>query len=249
MRRRCVIAVVISLLVIGARSAHAAGWSTRDYIAAGVPDLTRPWSTKDLRNAVDAITRAAAGHAERLPRYHSPSSGAVFAKLMEPPKEEVAAEVDAQVAAHFERYRALVDAGSLYSAIARQSMPREWIELTGVVLHEAVALEQLSGPFIAALPPGDDRLAGRRAMVAKLHDGTGKMLMLHLVVAIGDNVAVAERIAALDNLTQSAPPMLAVIAPRAAAALRNDVTRLAAETSGELHDAAVRLQRAMARAP
>jgi hypothetical protein len=38
-----------------------------------------------------------------------------------------------------------------------------------------------------------------------------------LVVAIGDNVAVAERIAALHNLTEAAPTMLAVIEPRYAA--------------------------------
>jgi hypothetical protein len=156
-----------------------------------------------------------------------------------------AAAVDAQVVAHFERYRALADAGDLYGAIARRSMPREWIELYGVVLSEAAALERLPQPFIAALAPGDPRLPDRRAMIAKLREGTGKMLMLHLVVAIGDNVAVGERIAALRNLTQAAPTMLPVISPRIARAIRKDVTRLAGVTRGELHDAVVRLQRAI----
>jgi len=249
MRRRCVLAVAVAMLVLGVRGARAADWATRDYVAAGVPDLGRRWSTADIREAVDAITRAAARHPERLPRYRHASSGAVFAKLLKPPPEDRTVAVDAQVAAHFERYRALADAGNLYGAVAQRAMPREWIELYGVVLHEAAAIEQLSGPFIAALAPGDDRLPARRAMVAKLRDGTGNMLMLQLAVAIGDNVAVAERIAALHNLTEVAPTMLAVIEPRFAHALRKDVTTLAGATSGELHDAAVRLQRAIARTP
>jgi hypothetical protein len=253
MRRRgtlaLALALAVAMLVLGARGARGAGWGTSDYVAAGVPDLARPWSTAEIRKAVDAITRASAGHPERLPRHRSASSGAVFAKLLELPPQDRTASVDAQVVAHFERYRALADAGDLYGAVARQAMPREWIELYGAVLHEAVALEQLSGPFIAALAPGDSRLPERRAMVAKLHASTGKMLMLQLVVAIGDNVAVAERIAALHNLTDTAPAMLAVIEPRFAHALRNDVKTLAGATRGDLHDAAVRLQRAIAGAP
>jgi len=38
--------------------------------------------------------------------------------------------------------------------------------------------------------------------------------MLQLVVAIGDNVAVSERVAALRNLTEAAPTTLPVISPR-----------------------------------
>src|SRR4029079_12996938 len=73
---RCTLAAAsaVALLVLGARDARAADWGTRDYIAAGVPDLGRPWSNADLRKAVDAIIRAAAGHPERLPRYRRASS-------------------------------------------------------------------------------------------------------------------------------------------------------------------------------
>lgn len=241
--------VVVVMLAFGAREARAADWATRDYAAAGVPDLGRRWSTADLRKAVDAIARAAVGHPERLPRYRNARSGAVFAKLLEPPLVEQTTAIDAQVVKHFERYRALVDAGELYGAIAQRSMPREWIELTGVVLLEAAALEQLSGPFIAALTPSDDRLPARRAMLAKLHQGTGNMFLLQLVVAVDDNTAVAERIAALRNLTDAAPPMLAVIPPKVAHTLRKDATTLAGASRGELHDAAVRLQRAIAVTP
>lgn len=246
MRRLCIIAIALAL---GSGAARAGDWGTRDYVAAGVPDLGQPWSTADLRKAVDAITRAVAGHPERLPRYHSPSSGAVFAKLLEPTPLDRTATVDAQVTAHFERYRPLVDASTWYRAIAKKSMPHEWLELTNIILHEAVAMEQLSGPFLAALAPGDSRLPDRRAMVAKLRDGTGLMLMMQLVVAIGDNVAVPERIAALHNLTETAPTMLPVIPAKFAHVLRGDVPKLAGATTGALHDAAVRLQRAIATAP
>lgn len=249
--RRCAVAIVVGMLGLGlgAGGARAAGWATRDYVAAGVPDLGRAWSTADIRKAVDAISRAVAGHPERLPRKGDPRSGAVFAKLLEAPAFDRTAAVDDQVTAHFERYRALADAGDLYKAVAVKSMPPEWVAYYGVVLHEATELEKLSAAYIAALKPGDDRLPHRRALVAKLHDGTGTMLLMQLVVAIGDNVAVPERVGALRNLTDAAPAMLPVIPPRFAKVLRNDVTTLVGATHGEVHDAAVRLQKALAAVP
>src|SRR4051812_33985372 len=49
-RRRGVVAVVIALgLGLGAGGADAGGWGTREYAAAGVPDLGRPWSAADIR--------------------------------------------------------------------------------------------------------------------------------------------------------------------------------------------------------
>src|ERR1043166_3051202 len=172
--RRCsVVAVVVALgLGLGAGAARADGWGAREYAAAGVPDLGRKWSTAEIRTAVDAIKRAVAGHPERLPRAGDAHSGAVFAKLLEPPPAvDPSAAVDDQVAAHFERYRALADAGDLYGAVAQRSMPPEWVALYGVVLHEAAELAKLWKPFVAALPPGDDRLPHRRALVTKLHEG------------------------------------------------------------------------------
>jgi hypothetical protein len=245
LRRGCAVAVTVAILLLGG-GARAAAWGSKEYAAAGVPDLRRRWSTADLRTAVDALTRAVAGHPERLPRAHDPSSGPVFAKLLDPPPLDPAAAIDAQVLAHFERYRALVDAGALYGAIAQRAMPPEWVALQGIVLHEAAELERRSAPFLAALPPGDDREPDRRAMIAKLRDGTGRMLMLQLVVAIDDKLAAEVRIAALQNLTESAPTMLPVIAPRVAHALRKDVTTLAGATRGDVHEAALRLQRAIA---
>lgn len=244
-RRRCACAILLAVLFLGG-AAHAAPWASRDYVAAGVPALHQPWSTAELRRAVEALTRAVAGHPERIPRAHDAASGAVFAKLLEPIPVDPRASVDAQVLAHFERYRALVDAGALYGAVAQRSMPPEWLALQGIVLRETVELERLSGPFLAALPPGDDRLPARRDMIAKLHDGTGRALMLQLVVAVGDNVAVAERLAALDNLSAVAPALLPTVSPRVARAIRKDVTTLAGRTQGDLRDAALRLQAAIA---
>jgi len=52
------------------------------YVEAGVPEADRGWSGSDMGRAAEALLLLARGDAHRLPRYESPSSGALFARLM-----------------------------------------------------------------------------------------------------------------------------------------------------------------------
>jgi hypothetical protein len=236
--------VVVVLLVVPSHDAQAEAWGTKDYVAAGVPDPGQAWSGAELGKAADAIATAAAGHAERLPRYRDATSGTVFAKLIEPSREDPAAPLTARIGAHLERWLALNRLVPLY-ANGLGPPPREQIELFAVAVREAGAIAPLTGPFLASFPRDDPSLPTRRHGLAKFDEGAGGMLLGSLMIADNRQVPDADRLVVFRYLAETAPVLL----PRLPAARQNEfrtyLSRLTAALTGDLHDAAVRVQRAI----
>jgi len=56
--------------------------SQQAYIQKGLPSSDRPWFTKEYAQAALVLRSLAASDATQLPRYGSPVSGAVFARIV-----------------------------------------------------------------------------------------------------------------------------------------------------------------------
>lgn len=236
--------VVVLLLVYPSHDAHAEAWGTKDYVAAGVPDPGQAWSGAELGKAADAIATAAAGHAERLPRYRDAASGAVFARLVEPSRADPAASLQARIGAHLERWLALNRLVPLY-ANGLGPPPREQIELFAAAIREAAAVAPLTAPFLASFPPDDPSLPTRRHGLAKFDEGVGGMLLGSVMIADNQQVPDADRLFVLRYLAETAPVMLPRLPAARQKEIRTYLAKLTAALTGDLHDAAVRVQRAI----
>jgi len=241
MRWFCLVAV---LLAYGFHDARADAWGTSDYVAAGVPDPAGAWSSAELKKAVDAIAQAAADHPERLPRYRGAKSGAVFAKLLEAPRDDFAAPITTRLGAHLERFEAVNRASKLY-ANGLGAPPREQIELFSALLHEAVEIGALSGPFLATFSRDDPSLPVRRKGLITFREGVGGMLLGSAMIADNRQVPDADRLVVLGYLADTAPALLPPLPIAAQDSIRAYIDKLVVATKGDLHDAAVRLQRAI----
>lgn len=219
-------------------------WGTAEYVAAGAPDPGRAWSTAELGKAVDAIAQAVADHAERLPRYRGAKSGKVFARLIEVSPEDMSLAVTDRMIAHLQRYEAMNKASKWY-ANGLGPPPREQIELFAVLLHESVVLSGIVGPFMATFARDDPSLPARRNGLLKFREGVAEMLLGSAMVADDRRVPDADRIVVFRYLEEAAPVLLPTLPAERQAPIRSYIEKLAAATKGDLHDAAVRVQRAI----
>jgi hypothetical protein len=241
--------IVTVVLMLDARSASAEEWGTRDYVAASVPDPGRPWSSAELQQAVDAIARAAADHLERLPRHHSARSGPVFARLIEERPDEQTAPIGIRIAAHGERFGALGQAFKLYGDGVSRPPVREQIELTHAMLREAMAIGALSDPFLATFRADDPSLAVRRDGLAKLYVGVGEILLGSILVSADLRVPQADRLVLLRYVADAALSLFPKVPAKLQESIRTTLAKLIEGTTGELHDAAVRVQRLIGARP
>jgi hypothetical protein len=244
--RRTLVAAVLGLL-LAAGAARAEDWVTRDYVAAGVPDPVRVWSLPELRQAVDAIGRAAAGHAERLPRYRSTRSGVLFARLIEPLREDPAGAVADRLIMHVERFGALNELNKLYGVSLEAPPQREQLELYGEILREAVALEGMVAPFLATFRADDPSLPTRRDGLAKMRAGNGTMLLGCVLVAEDLRVEEAQRVTLLRRIAPAAAALVPKLPADAQSKFRDELGKLVTASRGALHAAAVGVQAALDR--
>jgi len=237
--------VVAFALACCSRHAPPEAWGTSDYVAAGVPDPGHPWTSAEIAKASDAIAQASTDHADRLPRYNGARSGKVFASLVATPADDPAEPPTAKLGAHLARFQALDKVSKLY---LRGLLPptRDQIELFDALLHEAVALDALSAAFLASFAADDPSLPARRAGLEKFHTGVAGMLLGSVMVADNRGVPDEDRLVVLRYLADTAPSLLPNIPAARQDEIRSYVAKLADATSGEIHDAAARVNAAIA---
>lgn len=202
------------------------------------------WSVIELRNAVDVIARAAEDHPDRLPRFHGARSGAVFARLVDEPVDDSTAPVTARLGKHLDRYDGLNKALKMYKPSLAPAR-REQIELFRVLLHETVAISTLSTAFLATFPPDDPSLPDRRHGIEVFYEGVAGMLFGSMMIADDRRVDEVDRIVVFGYLAEVAPALLPKISDKHQREIRAYADRLAAASTGALHDAAVRVQHAI----
>lgn len=190
---RAAVALVVALgFSLGACSSNKANqlpaeaWSMDDYVKAGVPALDHPWTVDDHEIASTVLLKETQGHRNRLPHKEGAKSGALFARIAEPPAAPVeGAPPDQTFILHARRFEAANEISKLYTVDAFQTANAEYAALTGVLLHEAAILMVAGPAFLATFPPDDPSRPAREEGLAKMRTGWGQML-LGAVAMCGD---------------------------------------------------------------
>jgi len=220
-------------------------WTVSDYASAGL-DIAKPWTADDHAKAQRTLAAVTRDHRERLPRFNGVRSGAVFAKLLEDPPDDMSSPVDARLLAHLARFDALKETASLYSTDALAPPPREWIELMGHDLVQAAVLEHDADAFIASLGPDDPKHAVRIAEQEKMSSGFATMIVGGLLVADQLRLAEDDRVTMLGYVTTALPAIFPRATPEQQVQIREVIEKqVAAFPSGPLRTAAEAARRAL----
>jgi len=229
--------LLVVLLACGARGAPPEAWGTADYVAAGVPDPGHAWSNAELVKAGTAITAAADGHEDRLPRYRGARSGAVFARLIEAPADDATRPVALRLGEQLARYQTLNDVQKRYlHGLATPS--REQIELAGALLHESVTMMALVDPFLATFSADDPSLETRRNGLATFRRGSADLLYGAVMVADDRRPPTEDRVAMLRHVAETIGPLWPALPVPRRDEIRAYLVKLSEATTGALHDVA-----------
>jgi hypothetical protein len=152
--------------------------AAEDYIRLGLPAFDRPWSGPDMATAAQVLTDLVANDVSQLPRYESPRSGKVFARL-------IAAEENLGVSrnktlplesrgANAGRYMLCANQVSkLYlGAFQRGKIGgRESIECVGAQLRTVMNMYAFMDEFLPTLDKSDPTYKTRLAGVDQMKQG------------------------------------------------------------------------------
>ncbi|HEX5064456.1 MAG TPA: hypothetical protein VFV99_34005 [Kofleriaceae bacterium] len=238
--------LVVLLLACGKRNdLPEEAWGVADFEREGL-HVDKPWTTDDFTQAQAVLERVSKDHRERLPRYRGAKSGAVFAKLVTELPEDATQSIGDKFIAHANRVDALNQISKLYMLNAMAVPPREWIELMGAILREAVVLTQTSEPFLASFGPDDPKRENRLAGLARMKEGYGQMLLGSFLVADDKRVPEADKIALVQYATAALPVLLPASTPDAQSKIREVLAKeQAGVPAGPLHDAIVAANKAL----
>lgn len=240
----------VVVLVLGCTTAKtnqlpAEAWGVADYANVGLR-VDEPWTPDDYTAAASVLQQQSAGHRERLPRFHGEKSGVVFAKLVTDLPDDSSVPINERFIAHVKRGQAIDAISKLYVENAFATPSREWIELTGVSLREAVVLATIADAFLASFGPDDPKREVRLEGLAKMKAGYGSMLLGGLLVADQLRVPEHDRVAMLAHVATALPALLPFAAPEMQRNIRDVIAKqLATFPAGKLHDAIVAVEQAL----
>jgi hypothetical protein len=245
------VVLAIALLIGCSKKSNdlpAEAWGVADYTAAGLPAPDHTWTLAELAGASKLLVEIGASHPERLPRFDGKLSGVVFARFIEAASADPTMPIDQRVGVHANRYQAINAFSKAYVKNALAAPSREWIELMGALLREAVAIESVTDAFFASLGPDDPTRDTRVAGMAKMRLGWAGMLTGGFLVA--DNLTVPEpdRIALVHHMTQSLPILFPKVAPEHQQRIREIVRKMVeGHRPGPLRDALATAEQALPR--
>jgi hypothetical protein len=191
-----------------------------EYTKAGVPSLEKPWSAKEAATAVDVLNKIAMNDPRQLPRYQSPRSGALFARLascvaLEPVGAEKGTVVERmRVAAQW--MRTGQDILKLYlQAMGQKAVSGdEFGEVMSAQLRGSVLVIGLTNELLPTLdkkdPTYQNRMAGvvqARFGLAIVHEGAIMSLQER------ENYSLAQRRRLLSSLKETGPRIFPFLAP------------------------------------
>lgn len=224
------------------------------YVAKGLPPADPVWAPQDYHRAVKVLEELANEDASLLPRFASPQSGAVFARLVSADNLQAlrAAKLspNEQMGLATELFPAL---GKLMTLYATKSRPeavfdREVTELMALLLAASHEMMVIGDNFMKTVPADDPRLEARLAGRAKLQGGIGTIVQ-GCVVTLSERAFYrpAARAQLAAALAAELPRLYPYLLPAARQELPGQLEQAAsAETDPELKLA---IQRASAALP
>lgn len=166
--------------------------TSAEYVGLGMPAPDRTWGADDYTRAVNVLTQLEAEDPTLLPRYHSETSGDVFARLIDPDnasflgKDTLAIEMRVGVALEMQ-----VEVKNLLFLYLRPASNNvvfddELAELLGYLVASSADLADAMTIFMASLPPDDPNREIRLQGLERMRTGFAEM-------AAGILTSIAER--------------------------------------------------------
>lgn len=208
--------------------------SMLEYRQLGLPSPGRPWSGPDLKTAQGVLGTLAQERGEQLPRYNSPRSGELFARLVEVhegrPKPDTQLSLDEQLVAVIPAYQEYLGFAQelikiyLSAYTKREAGISELIEVTGAAGRSCAVVLGLLDAKLAQTPPD-------HPSYAKLNSGSAQMVTGIRKMFTGGTSMLAEphpneaKKRLIGHLRQMAPMLVSGLS-------KSEVARLSVELDG-----------------
>ena len=191
-----------------------------EYIALGIPAPSRTWSGADMKSAATALSKLAQTDPGKLPRFKSPRSGGIFARMTDPANLKLHEMRDMPLQARAndlaEDYLGGVRAiAALYvnAAESHSVAYRDMLEVLGSMMYVAKSLGGLIEELAATLRPDDPKYEVRRGGLDQARSGLATMVAGALG-SVGEQAVPAEdRIALIGHLSKTLPGVLPHLPP------------------------------------
>jgi hypothetical protein len=213
--------------------------TTEEYYRLGMPPVERRWTKEDLQKAMAVLTKLKATP-EKLPRFQSPQSGEVFAKLLDREAAKLVMEngqSPTEQLVEINGYLQPVAAAlQLYALAAwpRRSLAVEQVELAEPLLFMVVHAIREANLFQKSLDPSDPTFRTRQQGFDKMRNGMGQVT-LGMFISMGDKVYTqpATRVRLAGILKQYLPAILAELPENVQRDYKGRIARLAERETDE----------------
>lgn len=204
-----------------------------EYVKLGLPKIDRPWSSSDMARAYKVLSEIAKREPQELPRYGSPKSGKVFARITSEDNldsvRKKSLPLSIRTGFTLQYLHAITSIGKLYGTAAFQQKTgnEEATEIFGVTMQVAGILKELSEEVVVALDKKDPtysaRLKGAKQMTAGL-EPILQGLLTHLTANKKMSPETKSRL--IEHLNKSLPEIVKVLPLSAQKALQSNLETL-----------------------
>jgi hypothetical protein len=158
-----------------------------EYEKLGMPSIEKAWTANDLQKAA-AVIKNLKKTPEKLPRYQSKTSGAVFQKFIDLKETEAivqSAKTDVeQMMKHMELMMPVKEIMAVYGSAAwpTRSLTVEQIELGEPLLFHMMKAQKKATAFLATFDPNDETYPVRKQGLEKVQVNLGTMVASTIII-------------------------------------------------------------------
>lgn len=181
------------------------------YIELGLPADDREWAGPDMEKANAVLSELVKEDPAKLPRFNSPRSGKVFARLTNPANLSIANNrslpMDWRMSHMLSYFTAATAVAKMYLAADPRALTlgAEQLELLGSTLHAAVALAALAAELVPTLDPKDPTYPVRMKGLQGMRGGLATMVSGCLMTLTEAQYAERDRARLLGHLEETLP--------------------------------------------
>lgn len=190
------------------------------YAVLGLPSHERAWAGNDMQAAAKALSEIARDSPDNLPRFNSPNSGAVFARITSQENLDMLRNrsfpLPLRMAGALQFVQATSSINKTYvnSLLVKKTGSEESTELLGLTLRTSVVMTELVEEFFPTLDKKDPTYAIRVQGLAKMKAGMGNVLqgsILHVTELMANKPEMIGKM--LEFMDETFPPSMKSVPP------------------------------------
>lgn len=194
--------------------------SVDEYQKLGIPSIRRPWNSLDMTKAAKVLAEIAVDDPARLPRYNSPKSGKVFARMTSDDNLEQLRTSKIPAALRLPSGLQFMQASSSFGKsyatglLKRKTGGDEAAELVGLNLRIAVAMSGLAEEIVMSLDKKDPSFTKRIGGMKEVQSGLSTILQSAILQASETkalNSGATRRLLAI--LDETLPTLIRAVPP------------------------------------